>query len=62
MQNSMYLKRGVDMRDLVIIKKHNKEIVRKNSIDNTQEHMNDHSCWAVSYTEMPSFNGTWSPQ
>lgn len=44
MQNSMYLKRGVDMRDLVIIKKHNKEIVRKNSIDNTQEHMNDHSC------------------
>lgn len=62
MQKFMYSRRGVDMQDLVIVKMHNKEIVRKNSTDNTQEHMNDHSCWAVSYTEMPSFNWTWNPQ
>lgn len=58
MQKSMYLKRGADMQDLVIVKKHNKEIVKKNSTDNAQEHLSDHSCCAVSYTEMPSFNWT----
>lgn len=44
MQKSVYLKRGVDTQYLVIVKKQNKDIVRKNSTDSTQEHMSDHSC------------------
>lgn len=62
MQKSVYLKRGVDTQYLVIVKKQNKDIVRKNSTDSTQEHMSDRSCWALSYTEMPSYNWTWNPQ
>lgn len=44
MQKTVYLKRGVDMQDLAIVKKQNKEIVRKSSTDNTQKHRSDHSC------------------
>lgn len=44
MQKSTYLKRGDDMQDLVIIKKQNKEIMRKKSTDSTKKHTSDHSC------------------
>lgn len=32
------------MQDLVIVKKHNKEIVRKKSTDSTKKHTSDRSC------------------
>lgn len=36
------------MQDLVIVKKQNKEIVRKKSTDSTKKQTSDHSCQAVS--------------
>lgn len=45
----MYLKRGDDMRDLVIVKKQNKDIVRKKT-GNMEKHMGDHGCRAASLT------------
>lgn len=54
----MYLKRD-DMQDLVIIKKQNKETVRKKNTDNTKEHSSESQLLSsASYTEMSSFNWT----